>query len=132
MTEPHEETDAAPPPTEAAEPVPPPPSPVAEPTTAPAGTPVVPGWIPPEGGGGRNGWRNCCLIVAVLTAAFSVLAVVALVGLIFLGSQVQSILAGTIQYGTGGTGCSVTGTATTFPSSVAIRSVAYLEHEVPA
>ena len=56
----------------------------------------------------------------------------ALAGLIFLGSQVQGILKGTIEFGTGGTGCNVTGEATTFPSSATIHYAAHFSRDVAA
>ncbi len=58
------------------------------------------------------------------------LPVLAIALLIFLGGQVQNILGGTMEFGTGGTGCAVTGEATSFPSSTSIRLVAFLERDV--
>ncbi len=87
-------------------------------------------WVPPsDGGDGGGGLRRGC-VIALLVVAVGVLAV--LVGLTFLGSQLASSLAGTMEFGTGGTGCSVTGEATTFPASSAIHAVAYLERETRA
>jgi hypothetical protein len=68
-------------------------------------------------------------VVAFIVVAISVLGIAFL---IFLGSQVQNILGGTMEFGTGGTGCAVTGEATTFPSSTSIRLVAFLERDVAA
>ena len=143
MTEPHEESDAVP---ASSEPVPetgaqvPPTSEVPaapevpdEPevpaSPAPEPTQTAPGalWAAPEGSS-SGGLRRGCVLVALIGALF-VLGV--FVYLIFLGARVAE-RAGTIEFGTGGTGCSVTGAATTFPASVSIRSVAYLEHDVAA
>lgn len=87
--------------------------------------PPVTGWIAPEGGSG-GGRRRGCIIAVVIIGAFLVFGYI---GLVFLGNQVQSILGGTIQFGTSGSGCSVNGTATSFPASTAIHSVAYLERK---
>ncbi|HEX6867658.1 MAG TPA: hypothetical protein VF119_02575 [Candidatus Limnocylindrales bacterium] len=149
MTEPHEETDAAPtssePVPETGAPVPPtsgatpdeaptgePAATLAEPTPEPTPEPTaapVTGWVAPEGAGSGGGRRRGCLIAVIVLGAFLVLGYI---GLVFLGNQVRTVLAGTIQFGTGGTGCSVTGTATTFPASASIRSVAFLKEDVAA
>ena len=92
------------------------------PTTAPGDAPSA--WVRPTSDSGGGSLRRGCVIL-VLVVAVGVLAV--LVGLTFLGSQLASSLTGTMEFGTGGTGCSVTGNATTFPSSTAIHSAAYLE-----
>jgi hypothetical protein len=112
MTEPSEPTDP--------ESLPPEPAPT---PTDPATTPA---WIPPDGGGSGSGRRRWCVIAAI---GVVVLLVLGYIGLIFLGSQVESILNGTIEFGTGGTGCSVSGKATTFPASASIHAVAYLERD---
>jgi len=152
VTEPIDESAVAPESTaapDASEPPPaastePPPEAAVEPTTEPSATdisaepadvPVAPpasAWVPPDAPSGAGRSRGCCLIVAVVTAAGAILLLLALVALIFLGSQVQSILRGSIQFGNGGSECSVTGLATTFPASAAIHSAAYLERDVRA
>jgi hypothetical protein len=104
--------------------------PAAVPAEAPAA--VMPsGWIAPaagDGGGGRGRTRGCVILIIFV----GVLLVVGLIGLGFLASQARSILGGTIAFGTGGTGCSVSGSAKTFPSTTAIYSVAYLDHDTTA
>ena len=120
-----------------------PPEAATEPTTEPAAgggdqtdvPPVAPpasAWVAPDASRGAGRSRGCCLIVAVVTAAGAILLLFALIALIFLGSQVQSVLRGSIQFGTGGSGCSVTGLATSFPASAKIHSAAYLERDVRA
>jgi hypothetical protein len=85
-------------------------------------------WVAPEAtGGGR--WTRGCLVVVIVAAT---VLIVGFAGLVFIGGQVQSILAGTIEFGTGGTGCSVTGTSTTFKASSPIHSAAYLQREIRA
>jgi hypothetical protein len=85
------------------------------------------GWVAPAAGrgGGSRRTRGCVILVVFV----GVLLVVGYVGLVFLGNQARAILAGTIEFGTGGTGCSVTEPATTFPASAAIHSVAYLPRD---
>ncbi len=86
-------------------------------------------WVAPSDGGGGSRRTRGCLIVAIVAA---VLLVVGFFGLVFLGGQVESILAGTIEFGTGGTGCSVTGEGKTFKASSPIHSAAYLQREIRA
>jgi hypothetical protein len=113
MTEPIDESELAP-----------------DQTAAPAGEAppeaASTAWVAPSEGGGGGRRTRGCLIVAIVAA---VLLVVGYFGLVFLGGQVESVLAGTIEFGTGGTGCSVTGGATTFPTSSAFHSVAYFERD---
>jgi len=90
-------------------------------------------WVPPgpeTGGGGRT--RGCLIAAAIAAVAAVAIVAIAIVGLIFLGGQVQSLLKGTIEFGAGGTGCSVSAKATTFPASTTIHVAAHLEREVPA
>lgn len=106
-------------------------------TDASAPPPVAPaaptGWVSPGPESGGTGRTSGCLIAAVVGAfAMAALAVIAIFALIFLGGQVQSLLKGTVEFGTGGTGCSVTGRATTFPASTTIHVAAYLEREASA
>ena len=69
-------------------------------------------------------------------AGLGLLAVVILgvgyIGLRFLGSQVLEVLRGTIEFGTGGSGCIVTAPATSFSSGNSIYYAAYLSREVAA
>ena len=100
------------------------PPPAAEQGAGPAG------WIPPAGGGG--GRSRGCGIVAIIAALVFGFGSFALAALIVLGSQVQSILKGTIEFGTGGSSCNVTGVATSFPSSASIHYAAWLSRQVTA
>jgi hypothetical protein len=95
--------------------------------------PPAPAWIPPDGGGGGGGARRgCCLVVAVVGALGAILVVVALVALIFLGSQIRE-LQGTVRYETGtDTTCFVKTPATTFPASSTIHFVATFNRPVAA
>jgi uncharacterized membrane protein len=70
--------------------------------------------------------------VVVVLAIIAVVVLVGFIGLIFLGSQAAKVLAGTIEYGSGGTRCSVTGKSTTFAASVTVHFAAHLTHDVPA
>jgi hypothetical protein len=56
--------------------------------------------------------------------------VVLSMALVFLGAQVHGILGGTMQFGTAGSGCTVEGAATVFPSTSSIHYVAYLNRHV--
>ena len=94
---------------------------------APA-TPAT-GWVAPPATGGRS--KGCYCLVAIGAIVLLALPVI-VIALIFLGSQVQNILGGTMLFGTGGTGCAVTGQATTFPASASIHTVAFLERDVVA
>jgi hypothetical protein len=108
--------------------------------------PPVVGWVPPDAsapvpagswavppadptGRRSRGWLKGCLIVGGILA---VLAFVLIVALIFIGGQVQSALKGTVQFGTGGTACSVSGTATSFKAGTDLHFVAWLERSVSA
>ena len=139
MTEPHEESDAVP---ASSEPVPEtgaqvpaasevpvasdvpaepeaPAAPAPEPSQTAPGAPAAGAlWAAPEGSS-SGGLRRGCVLVALIGALF-VLGV--FVYLIFLGARVAE-RAGTIEFGTGGTGCSVTGAATTFPARSEERRV---------
>jgi hypothetical protein len=113
-----------------------------EPEIAPnegsAPTPTPPsGWVQPPPGGGRS--RGCCLLIAIAAGLFAVIPIVAIVALIFLGSQVSTILstvgtqalAGTVEFEAGTqTGCFVEQPARTFPSSTSIHYAAHFEREV--
>jgi hypothetical protein len=55
------------------------------------------------------------------------------VGLRFLGNQVAAILGGTVEFGTGGSGCGVESRATVFAQDAGtIRAIAHLRREVEA
>jgi hypothetical protein len=69
-----------------------------------------------------------CSIAGVVLVFF----LVGVVALNFLGGQIEKILAGTVEFGSGGTGCSVTGGATTFRVGQSIHTAAHLTREVPA
>ena len=95
--------------------------------------PTTTGWTPPPAqGGGISLAKGCAIAAAVVVAVGGLLFTLAVVALIFLGGQVASILQGTVQFGTGGVECSVTGQATTFPSTATIHFVAHFEREVSA
>jgi hypothetical protein len=80
---------------------------------------------PPKPSGRR---RLGCFVLFVAMLVFA-----GYVGLRFLGNQVATILGGTAEFGTGGTGCSVTGRAASFPRSTGpVHAVAHLKHEVQA
>lgn len=121
--------------TEAATPVAPaatasPPSDAGAGDVPPAAPPASTGWVAPgpdSGGRGRG-----CVIASTVIVAVLIIGFIGLIGLIFLGGQVAEALKGTIEFGTGGTECSVTGEATTFPASATIHLAAHLEREVPA
>ena len=86
------------------------------------------GWVTPKSSDGGGGLARGCVITLLIVA---VVVLGGLVGLIFLGSQASTSLEGTVELGTGGTSCSVTGTATTFPVTAAFHLVAHLTRDVP-
>ena len=96
---------------------------------------AAPVWIPPDGGDGGGRRRGCCLILAVVGAGVAVLAVIAIIGLIFLGGQIRA-LQGTVKYETGtstaSSDCFVKEAATTFPASASIHFVATFTRPVTA
>jgi hypothetical protein len=116
------------------------------PSEGPAPTPVPPapdtppsGWVQPAPDGGRS--RGCCLLIAIAAGAFAIIPIVAIVALIFLGSQVSTILstvgtqaiAGTVQFESGtATGCLVERPATTFAASESIHVAAHFGRQVNA
>lgn len=55
-----------------------------------------------------------------------------LVGLIFLGGQIAGVLGGTIDFGTGGSGCQVTGATTSFSTDQSITLAAHLSRTLNA
>ena len=80
---------------------------------------------PPKPGGRR---RLGCFVLFVAVLVFA-----GYVGLRFLGNQVATILGGTAEFGTGGSGCAVNARATTFPRATGtIRAIAHLRREVQA
>jgi hypothetical protein len=121
---PAELADAAP--AEPADAAPPPPD-LGAGGIPPAAPEASPGWVASGPQSGRRG--RGCVIAAIVTAAILLFG---FVGVLFLGAQVVEALKGTIEFGTGGTECSVTGEATTFPASATIHLAAHLEREVSA
>jgi hypothetical protein len=92
------------------------------------------GWVTPAESG-RS--RGCCLILVIVGAVAGFLALVAIVALIFLGSQVSTILqsqaalAGTVEFEAGTmSGCYVRQPATSFPASESIHVAVHFEREV--
>jgi hypothetical protein len=100
-------------------------------TPPPAGD-LPSGWVAPAGSSGIGRSRGCCLILAVVGILGSLVLVVGVVFLIFLGGQVQSILGGSVQFEEGGSAadCSIDSPATTFSSSSTIHFVAFFERDV--
>lgn len=98
----------------------------------PAGSSGPPGWIPPGGPGQRSRGRTLAIVGCAVLAIVLSLGVSATIALVFLGSQVEQVLGGTVDFGTGGTGCSVTGTGTQFQVGQPIHVAAHLKREVPA
>ncbi len=91
------------------------------------------GWVaPPAQGSGMGVAKGCAIVAAIIVAIGGLLLTLAVVALIFLGGQVASILQGTVQFGTGGSECSVTGVASTFPTTASIHLAAHLERTVAA
>lgn len=72
----------------------------------------------------RRKWLVIGAVAAVL------IAVLAYVGLSFLGAQVAAVLKGTVEFGTAGKGCQVEGRATTFTTAQSIHIVAHLNRDV--
>jgi hypothetical protein len=83
------------------------------------------GWVAEGPESGRR-TRGCVIAAVVVVVALFV----GFVGLVFLGTQIQSMLAGTIEFGTGGQECSVSDRATTFPASATIHYAAHLQREM--
>ncbi len=74
-----------------------------------------------------------CLVVYVIGVALLAVLVGAIVGLIFLGSQVQAVLGGQVQFGTAQpTGCNIANAATEFPAGTGLYWVAYFKEAIPA
>ena len=63
------------------------------------------------------------VVVTILTVGY--------IGLRFVGSQVQEILRGTIEFGTSGSTCVVSAPASSFSSSNSIYYAAHFAREVP-
>ncbi len=104
-----------------------------EPDSVPPASATSAGWTPPPAQSSGMGLaKGCAIVAAIIVAVGGLLLTLAVVALIFLGGQVASLLQGTVQFGTGGTECSVTGEATTFPSTATIHLVAHLERTVSA
>ncbi len=104
-----------------------------EPGLVPAAPTTSAGWAPPPAQGSGIGLaKGCAIVAAIVVAVGGLLLTLAVVALIFLGGQVASILQGTVQFGTGGSECSVTGVASTFPATTPIHLAAHLERTVAA
>jgi len=72
------------------------------------------------------------LVIAAAVVAIATLFV-GYVGLVFLGSQVQEILRGTIEMGTeSGSGCSVGASTSSFSADATVYFAVHLAREVPA
>jgi hypothetical protein len=69
------------------------------------------------------------LIVALVGVAALFLAYV---GLRVIGGAVGEVLLGTVNFGTGGSGCTLEGKATTFPAGSPLYVIANPSQEVPA
>jgi hypothetical protein len=123
----------------AAAPVPPDPAPAPPPATTgwtapgpPSDAGPVPGWVAPDPGRSGGRVRGCAIGCAVVAAILGAISVSAIVALIFLGGQIQSFVRGSVEFGTGGTGCSVTARAETFPTSSSVHFAAHLDRQVTA
>ena len=80
--------------------------------------------------GGARPWRRWLLLAGVIIVA--VLAV-GYIGMTLLGTQANTTRSGTVEFGTGGSGCSVDGTASSFPPGTdSIYEVAHFVREVRA
>ena len=91
---------------------------------APAESPPS-GWVQPSSQGGGMS-RGCCLILAIVGGIVGILVVVALAFTFFLGSQIQSMLAGTVEFEAGDVaGCYVQQPTDTFPASTTIHFAAH-------
>ena len=77
----------------------------------------------------RRPWLKRLLVIGGLVLA---ILFIGYVGLSFLGAQVADALRGTIEFGTGGSGCSVDGRASTFPLGSFVYVVAYPSRDVAA
>jgi hypothetical protein len=97
-----------------------------EPAAVPPPTPTEGGWTAPEPAG-RSRLRTGCIIGCLAVAA---VVVVGFIGLVFLGGQILDMFRGSVQFGTSGTECNVTGTASTFSTSQQVHVVAYFERQV--
>ena len=76
----------------------------------------------------RSRGKTLLVIGAVILAALFA----AYVGLQFIGGLVGEVLLGTAQFGTGGSGCTLDGQATTFPAGSPLYVVANPSQEVSA
>ena len=76
----------------------------------------------------RSRGKDILVIGVVVVAALFL----AYVGLRVIGGAVGEVLLGTAQFGTGGSGCTLEGKATTFPAGSPLYVVANPAQEVPA
>jgi len=86
------------------------------------------GWIAPSAEPRQGSMRRFAIVgLAVLL----VLLLVGYVGLTFLGAQVQAVLSGTVEFGTGpASACTVEGRATSFTSGTTVYTAAHLARVV--
>jgi hypothetical protein len=90
----------------------------------------TPAWVAPEVASGSNRRRGCAIGCVVVAAVLGFLMFLGIVAVIFLGGQAQSILKGSVEFGTGGTGCSVNASAGSFPAGANLHFVAWLSRDV--
>ncbi len=93
---------------------------------------VLLGWIAAVAVGGWA-YRGRARGTRTGTRLLAALAVVALTGsmaLLAISLQVRDILAGSVVFGTSGTGCEISAEAIAFELSAPVRGVAYLERAV--
>jgi hypothetical protein len=103
-------------------------------TTAPDATtpppaeppPAIPGWAPQPA---RSRRTTGCVVAAAIVVA---VLFIGYIGLVFLGGQVESILRGTVEFGTGGSECSLTETGTSFATDETIHLAAHFERTTAA
>ena len=94
---------------------------------------VVLSWISPDSPASARRSRGCLITSVIGAIAISLFLIIPLAFLYFYDAQTTSVLAGTIEFETGGTrGCYVRQPTTTFPASATIHLAAHLEREVPA
>jgi len=103
-----------------------PPTPTADAAAPPPATNGS-GWVPPSGNPSRirTGCIIGCLVLALLIAA-------GIAGLIFVGGQIFDMVRGSVQFGTGGTECQVTGVRSTFTTTETVHIVAIFERPAKA
>jgi hypothetical protein len=79
----------------------------------------------PPAGRSKSLWALVALAVVIMVLA------IGCVGLIFIGGQIQKILAGTVEFGTSeAVGCSVGQRAVAFPSGTSVHVAGHLQRKV--